>query len=170
MLSHGSQKYGLRISLAATQLCKAAGCTSITQVAAAPLLLNICFSPAFNHPQHPGKIIAHDFDFGARTVKAHSTFGRADGTHAEHPALFLKSHAKEPNLPSPTLPTASASSKLKLKGATPTRDDKPVMGLTSNKNFVTVNAVKAILMEPKKLAEPPTAYTSVRTTACWMHF
>lgn len=109
---------------------------------------------------------APEFDFGGRKVQGTATFGRADGTYAEHPALFLKSHAKEPNLPAPGPPTMS---KVHVKPAVPTRDEKPVMGLTSNKNFITHNAVKAILLEPKKVPGAPMAYTTVsrpRTYYC----
>ncbi len=32
------------------------------------------------------------------------------------------------------------------KGGVPSRDDKPILGITTNKNFITANAVEAILM------------------------
>ena len=36
------------------------------------------------------------------------------------------------------------------KPAIPTLADKPIMGLKSDKNFITANAVDVILMQPKK--------------------
>ncbi|CAM9384483.1 unnamed protein product, partial [Ectocarpus fasciculatus] len=36
------------------------------------------------------------------------------------------------------------------KPAIPDKTDRPVVGITTNKNFVTANAVEAILMEPRQ--------------------
>lgn len=41
-----------------------------------------------------------------------------------------------------------------VKAAVPKRDDKPVMGLTTDKNFVVSNAVETILAAPKRQPEP----------------
>ena len=40
----------------------------------------------------------------------------------------------------------------------PARAEKPVMGLKSNKNFVTTNAVENILAVPKKVPSEPERY------------
>ncbi|NXX80231.1 ENKUR protein, partial [Urocolius indicus] len=62
------------------------------------------------------------------------------------PKNFLQKHSKEPKLParkkedSKKLPTLSV----------PQRTDHPVMGIQSNKNFITANAVAAITGLPKK--------------------
>ena len=40
----------------------------------------------------------------------------------------------------------------------PAKTEKPVMGITSSKNFVTANAVEAILMVPKNTAKPELNY------------
>lgn len=37
-----------------------------------------------------------------------------------------------------------------IKPAIPDKSDRPVVGITTNKNFVTANAVEAILMEPRQ--------------------
>eukprot|EP00927_Polykrikos_kofoidii_P049211 TRINITY_DN43307_c0_g1_i1.p1 TRINITY_DN43307_c0_g1~~TRINITY_DN43307_c0_g1_i1.p1 ORF type:complete len:278 (-),score=74.07 TRINITY_DN43307_c0_g1_i1:32-865(-) len=48
--------------------------------------------------------------------------------------------------------------KPKLKGDVPTKDEEPVMGLVSNKNFVVANAVEAILAAPKKVSQGAKEY------------
>lgn len=44
------------------------------------------------------------------------------------------------------------------KPGVPSRYEKPVMGITSSKNFVTANAVEAILMVPKTTVKPELNY------------
>lgn len=46
----------------------------------------------------------------------------------------------------------------RLRPPVPSKDEKPVMGIVSNKNFVTANAVEAILMVPKNTAKPELNY------------
>eukprot|EP00771_Trimastix_marina_P000148 gnl/Trimastix_PCT/1156.p1 GENE.gnl/Trimastix_PCT/1156~~gnl/Trimastix_PCT/1156.p1 ORF type:complete len:248 (+),score=61.11 gnl/Trimastix_PCT/1156:41-745(+) len=41
----------------------------------------------------------------------------------------------------------------------PKRTEQPLMGLTTDKNFIVANAVETILSAPKKTAEAPTDYT-----------
>jgi len=113
--------------------------------------------PPMYRSTHPGKVNPKDMEFGARKVQPGATFGRPDGTYAEPPAAFLKSHAKEPVLPEPSAPTTQ---KLKTKPPVPLRDEAPVHGLKSNKNFVTANAVEVVLAEPKKLPGEPFLYTA----------
>ena len=45
--------------------------------------------------------------------------------------------------------------KMTIKPSLPSKDDTPVMGLVSAKNFVTANAVENILSKPKKKFEEP---------------
>lgn len=59
-------------------------------------------------------------------------------------------------LPAASPPTVS---KTKLRPAVPTKDEKPVMGLTSNKNFITANAVEAILAKPKNVPQEEFQWT-----------
>jgi len=58
--------------------------------------------------------------------------------------------------------TLSNSQELRKKEkhlpAIPSKDDKPVMGIHSNKNFITANAVEAILMVPKNVGKPQLNY------------
>lgn len=42
-----------------------------------------------------------------------------------------------------------------VKASLPSKDDKPVMGLVSAKNFITANAVENILSKPKKKFQEP---------------
>lgn len=46
-----------------------------------------------------------------------------------------------------------------VKATLPSKDDKPVMGLVSAKNFVTANAVENILSKPKKKFQEPVDMT-----------
>jgi len=43
----------------------------------------------------------------------------------------------------------------------PKKDEKPIMGLRSNKNFIVTNAVENILAAPKTMPEEP-SWTSKR--------
>lgn len=65
----------------------------------------------------------------------------------------MKAHAKNPPLP----PIQKMDRQLvqPLKPSIPTADDKPVMGLRSEKNFVTSNAVEAICTQPKRRQQAP---------------
>jgi hypothetical protein len=38
----------------------------------------------------------------------------------------------------------------KRKEGVPTKDDRPIMGITTSKNFITANAVEAILQAPRR--------------------
>eukprot|EP00854_Cymbomonas_tetramitiformis_P008329 gene8329-9896_t len=49
-----------------------------------------------------------------------------------------------------TFATAPSNPKAKVKALVPKKDEKPVMGLVSSKNFVTANAVETILATAKK--------------------
>ena len=49
--------------------------------------------------QHPGVIDARQFNMGVKSSRLHATFGLPGGQLAEPPAKFLKSHQKEPLLP-----------------------------------------------------------------------
>lgn len=46
-----------------------------------------------------------------------------------------------------------STEKMRLKAAVPLKCEVPVMGLHSNKNFVTTNAIETILAKPKQLPE-----------------
>lgn len=46
-----------------------------------------------------------------------------------------------------------STEKMRLKVAVPLKSEVPAMGLYSNKNFVTANAIDTILAKPKQLPE-----------------
>lgn len=57
------------------------------------------------------------------------------------------------NLPCGFLAHKPSTEKMRLKAAVPLKSEVPVMGLYSNKNFVTANAIETILAKPKQLPE-----------------
>lgn len=50
--------------------------------------------------------------------------------------------------------------KTKLRAPVPKRDEKPTMGLTSNKNYITANAVEVILAKPGKVPQEDFQWTT----------
>ena len=46
-----------------------------------------------------------------------------------------------------------STEKMRLKAPVPLKTEVPAMGLHSNKNFVTTNAIQAILSKPKQMPE-----------------
>ena len=46
-----------------------------------------------------------------------------------------------------------STEKMRTKAAVPLKTEVPTMGLHSNKNFVTTNAIQAILSKPKQMPE-----------------
>jgi len=98
--------------------------------------------------KHPGTVDPKVFDLGVNNKRGKGTFGPPNGTSKPHPDSYIKKHSGEPVLPDPTIPTLTRT---KGKPAVPTREEKPVMGLVSAKNFVTANAVENILSTPKKV-------------------
>lgn len=66
----------------------------------------------------------------------------------KQPNEFLKKHEKEPKIPDTGGDFKYDNST--RKPAVPGRDDKPIMGLKTNKNFITQNAVENIMSVPKK--------------------
>ncbi|XP_043082452.1 enkurin [Puntigrus tetrazona] len=73
------------------------------------------------------------------------------------PQKYLLKHSKEPKLPEKK-PFKYEDDELCSKPPIPTRADKPLMGLHSNKNFIKTNAVENIMTVPKK-PQPVYAYT-----------
>ncbi|CAH1237787.1 ENKUR [Branchiostoma lanceolatum] len=64
------------------------------------------------------------------------------------PKQFLKKHQKEPKLPPKQefhYPDEDSR-----RPAVPRKEEKPLMGLQTNKNFITTNAVENIMSVPKK--------------------
>jgi len=63
------------------------------------------------------------------------------------PELFLKKHEREQKLP--PVDKFKYEDDDKRKPAVPTRDQKPVMGLRTNKNYITENALHNIMAAPR---------------------
>lgn len=96
-------------------------------------------------PQHAGTYAARPVDMGAPKRHA-ATMGKPAGAVQPDPHQFTKSHARDVRLPSPKAPTQP---KEKRNPPVPKRDEKPVMGLVSSKNFITTNAIEAILSQAR---------------------
>ncbi|EDO42950.1 predicted protein [Nematostella vectensis] len=64
------------------------------------------------------------------------------------PDEFLKKHSKEPKLPDKK--PFRYEDETKRRPAVPKHSEKPLMGIRSNKNFITTNAVENIMSVPKK--------------------
>ena len=77
------------------------------------------------------------------------TFGRAVGQHINPKQFLHKSSSQQ----KPALQIEAKHDRAKVKPPVPARDDKPVMGLKTDKNFVVANAVENILAAPKKVPE-----------------
>lgn len=90
--------------------------------------------------------------FGRRAAN----MGREVG-HEINPKRFLKAGDGHKKLPEPTPFHYADDAK---REPVPSRADKPVMGLKTEKNFITANAVEAICTAPKrKVADEPLAMT-----------
>jgi hypothetical protein len=112
--------------------------------------------PPMHCSKYPGKVNPKNFELGVM-VRGKGTFGPPNGTSKPLSSTFLLKHSGEPVLPEPAAPT---DPKYKSKPSVPQRDDPPVMGLVSAKNFVTSNAVENILSSAKKRAPGPALATS----------
>ena len=66
------------------------------------------------------------------------------------PTNYLTKHSKEPKLPQKT--NFMYSDGDKSKPAVPKHNEKPLMGIKSNKDFVKTNAVENIMSVPKRPA------------------
>jgi hypothetical protein len=107
--------------------------------------------PTRHKSKYPGKLDEKTlvYPMGVPKIqKSHKTFGVPEGHAAKHPSEFTRAHAGTAVLSDPKPPTHQ---RMKLKDSTPTRNSKPVMNLKSGKNFVTANAVEAILSQAKPL-------------------
>jgi len=89
---------------------------------------------------------------GEISQKSSATFGLSAEKERPDPKLFLKKGEKMQRVPY----RASKNKKepaFKYKGTrkegVPKKDERPVMGLRTNKNFITANAVETILQVPR---------------------
>ena len=67
--------------------------------------------------------------------------------------------AVTPPLRSPLAAGPPSNPKQKIRPPVPAKEEKPTMGLTSNKNFITANAVDVILAKPGKVPQPEFQWT-----------
>merc|ERR1712013_34261 len=81
-------------------------------------------------------------------VRGSATFGPPrNGGRKPKPDMFLKS--KTSSKPLPEAAKFEYTTEKERKPALPKRDEPPVMGLTTNKNFVISNAIENILSDTK---------------------
>jgi hypothetical protein len=93
---------------------------------------------------------------GAHPIKGSwATFGKPRGSYRANPDNFVKKGHQYITLPQPE--RLRSNSEIR-KPAVPTIEDKPIMGLKSDKNYITANAVDIILMAPKKRHTEKTDY------------
>ena len=100
-----------------------------------------------------------DFDSGGgkhKAKKAFSSIGHSVGVGVT-PSGFLKK--TNPSLPDPAKFSRSDNAK---RPSVPKCTDKPVLGLTTDKNFVVSNAVDTILAPPKNATHEQKNMTSKR--------
>lgn len=89
------------------------------------------------------------------------TMGSALGTAKPDPAKFLKRGTSKNQSASSNQRPFMRATKGQKKPGIPSRKERPVMGLQSTKNYVTANAVEAILAVPgnkARIADQPPRY------------
>lgn len=121
---------------------------------------------ALYHSKYPGLLPPTSSTFGATTttsigitnvdgklkwnpVRSHirksATFGPPrDGKRKPKPDMYLKSKSKSFQLPKPTKFNYPQNEN-ERKPFLPKKDEQPIMGLTTNKNFIVCNAIQNIL-------------------------
>eukprot|EP00892_Ulva_mutabilis_P011911 jgi/Ulvmu1/9092/UM005_0187.1 len=118
--------------------------------------------PRMHQSRFPGKLDEKTLVYPmgvAKRAASKCTFGKPDGMSAQAPENFTRAHTGTAILPAPGPPSRV---KPTLKCPTTTRTEKPLMNLHSGKNFITTNAVEAILSKPPaRQAEVP--YTMKKT-------
>lgn len=97
---------------------------------------------------------------GAHPIKgAFCTLGKPNGTNKREPEKFHRKGEQCRTIPAPERVRATSEVK---KPPVPTLCDKPIMGLKSDKNYITANAIDVILMASKKKKNEPVEYTNKR--------
>lgn len=122
--------------------------------------------PPLYHSKYPGKLPPTCSTFGATTtttigitnmngklkwnpvrsyVRKSATFGPPrDGKRKPKPDMYLKGKSQSKILPKPTKFNYPEPEKQR-KPSLPKKTEKPIMGLTTNKNFIVCNAIENIL-------------------------
>ena len=87
------------------------------------------------------------FPRGAHPIKGNwSTFGRPKGGYKQPPDQYIKKGHQYKIIPPPERIRSAFEIR---KPSVATVRDKPIMGLKTEKNYVTANAMDVIMMEPK---------------------
>mmetsp|Transcript_22121 Transcript_22121/g.23063 ORF Transcript_22121/g.23063 Transcript_22121/m.23063 type:complete len:268 (+) Transcript_22121:29-832(+) len=93
---------------------------------------------------------------GAHRQKAmNATFGKPEGSYRKDPNSFTRKGHSYIDYPEITKLRPDTDFK---KPPIPSLDDKPIMGLKSDKNYITANAVDVILMGAKKKPQTTSNY------------
>lgn len=101
------------------------------------------------------------FPRGAHPLRsAWATMGKPQGSYRADPENFIKKGHQYMTLPYPE--RLRSNSEIR-KPAVPTIKDKPIMGLKSDKNYITANAVDVILMAPKKKTQEKADYLAKKS-------
>mmetsp|Transcript_26509 Transcript_26509/g.33097 ORF Transcript_26509/g.33097 Transcript_26509/m.33097 type:complete len:200 (-) Transcript_26509:9-608(-) len=97
---------------------------------------------------------------GALKQKNTGTFGNAPGKSRPRPNEFLRKGEKRQPVPSAKETTVIPYKfpTRERKPGVPLKDEKPVMGLKTTKNFITANAVETILQVPTLRGKPEPDY------------
>lgn len=98
-------------------------------------------------PRHASKFKSSVKAETTQNLGEYKTMGPAK-VATRPPDDYLKKHAKEPVLPDKTKFTYPDEAR--RRPAVPRRDDQPLMGLKTTKDFITTNAVENIMSVPKK--------------------
>ncbi|XP_065054052.1 enkurin-like [Rhopilema esculentum] len=98
-------------------------------------------------PKHVSKFSSSVKTGYKKDKQMNKTMGPAE-VNVNEPKSFLKKHEKEPRLPDKS--SFNYPDEERRKPAVPKHTEKPVMGLKSNRNFITNNAVDNIMSVPKK--------------------
>lgn len=93
---------------------------------------------------------------GSLKKRENATFGKPINSQQPDPMTFLKRGEKLSKVPPRVKVEPYARPDVPRKGPVPSRHEQPVMGIKTTKNFITANAVEAILQVPrvKNTAEP----------------
>merc|ERR1712226_902640 len=98
-------------------------------------------------PRYQSKFKSDVKDLNTQNKADYKTMGQAK-VPTRSPGQFLKKHEMEPKLaPKEGFQYPDNDSK---KPAVPKRDERPIMGLKTTKNFITQNAVENIMSVPKQ--------------------
>lgn len=95
---------------------------------------------------------------GIVVKKSGALFGPAEPKESDTKHFLHKASALIDDMKSESKNAAPFRYKDRTRGPVPKPEDRPVFGITSNKNYVTANAVEAILMVPRHTKQPELNY------------